>query len=422
MARRGMPVYAAPEALPVGPEIVPVAAPQPLGALDLPADPPRRPSILDGLDPEIRAYVERRAAAPDLSGLVEAQAADRATERASVLGANLSRAAALYRGENAGAPVSAVPSAVKDWMMRQKAGAQSDDPLERLKTGAYIHEVLGRKPKAEKPPPEPPPLPTEEQVTLGRGLNGVGAPLPGETAEGYQKRIDRARDRADAKAERGQARADARADRDASRRATGGEFKDLDDLRNEVNDLAETKAVKTLKRAYQNIQQTSDSGAGDISMLYSYIKMLDEGSVVREAEIALAADAGSLLQKAEGWLAKRKSGERMPPEVRAAFRHEADTIMRTAARLYESAVDPIRRIAIKRGYDPADVVTVDHGFKEPAATTQAPAKPAPFKSGASAPAPAASGVVEVKSKEERDALPAGARYTRPGDPTVYVKR
>lgn len=200
----------------------------------------------------------------------------------------------------------------------------------------------GRPPKSA----DPFNAPTPDQIARGKAAGVV--PAPGEDAVHFEGSIRAAEN---SRAGRGAAAETAK--------ATGGAYRDLDDLRKEVNDLTETKAVKTLRRAYQNILQTSDSGAGDMSMVYSYVKMLDEGSVVREAEVALAADAGSLAQKAEGWISKMRSGEKMPPEVRAQFRKEAQIIMETAKRLYGEAVKPYAGIAQQRGYDPKQVIVLD---------------------------------------------------------------
>lgn len=57
---------------------------------------------------------------------------------------------------------------------------------------------------------------------------------------------------------------------------------------------------QTVQNAYQNVQTVlkgGSTGLGQVASLYSFVKVLDPGSVVREGEISLANSANPLLQK-----------------------------------------------------------------------------------------------------------------------------
>jgi len=58
-------------------------------------------------------------------------------------------------------------------------------------------------------------------------------------------------------------------------------------LRDEFNTL--TRDFRTVQDAHSKIKSVANTGAGDMSLLYSYVKLLDPGSVVRESDFATAA-------------------------------------------------------------------------------------------------------------------------------------
>lgn len=66
--------------------------------------------------------------------------------------------------------------------------------------------------------------------------------------------------------------------------------------------------------------------AGDISMLYSYMKMLDPNSAVREGELAIASNAGSIPDNIRSAYNKAVNGERLSDNVRNQFVNRAKEI------------------------------------------------------------------------------------------------
>ena len=110
----------------------------------------------------------------------------------------------------------------------------------------------------------------------------------------------------------------------ADKDAEGKVFGRADKLRDEFNNL--TKDFRVVQDAYSKINSTSDTGAGDMSMLYSYVKLLDPGSVVRESEFATAAASGSFGDTVQGAVNRLLTGERLPPNLRASFKSEAKSL------------------------------------------------------------------------------------------------
>ena len=74
-------------------------------------------------------------------------------------------------------------------------------------------------------------------------------------------------------------------------------------------------------RNYQVIKSSAadDSGAGDVALVTSFMKMLDPGSVVRETEFANARDTAGLLEQLKNQAQKVQTGQFLGVEQRAAF-------------------------------------------------------------------------------------------------------
>jgi len=134
----------------------------------------------------------------------------------------------------------------------------------------------------------------------------------------------------------------------------GGAFKQENTLRDEYNTL--TKDFRTVQDAFNKINGTSNTGAGDMSLLYSYVKLLDPGSVVRESEFATAAASGSFGQQIQGAVSRIMSGERLPDSLRASFKAEAKRIYEGQKAGYDNAGKQYSDLARKAGIDPSSVV------------------------------------------------------------------
>lgn len=132
-------------------------------------------------------------------------------------------------------------------------------------------------------------------------------------------------------------------------------FKHANTLRDEFNTL--TKDFRSVQDAYSKIAKTSNTGAGDMSMLYQYVKLLDPGSVVRESEFASAAAAGSFGERVQGALKSIESGGRLPPSLRQEFIKEAENIYQGQKAGYDRQKVTYRGLANKFQVDQEMVIT-----------------------------------------------------------------
>ena len=103
----------------------------------------------------------------------------------------------------------------------------------------------------------------------------------------------------------------------------------------------------------------NQSPAGDLSMIYSYMKMLDPGSVVRETEFRIAATAKPLLERVGlNWDAVKNvwAGNRLTSSQRADFMQRATAIYEPAAQQKAEIDAHYRGIAERNRLNPADVI------------------------------------------------------------------
>jgi hypothetical protein len=187
---------------------------------------------------------------------------------------------------------------------------------------------------------------------------------------------------------------------EADAKAAGARAKAAEDLRNDFLKNPTVKNTQTVSEAYRKIQSASETGAGDMSLIFGYMKLLDPNSTVREGEYATAQNAGSLPQNIIAAYNKIREGEKLHPEVRKQFHDEAARVFKAQVSQYEPLANEYRRLATQAGIDPGDVV-LDLGFGGTGGGT-------------------GGGPVRVQSKAERDALPAGTQYVGP-DGQVYTK-
>ncbi len=99
--------------------------------------------------------------------------------------------------------------------------------------------------------------------------------------------------------------------------------KDTFDMENKLRDefIAQSKPWHEINSAYTRIKASAKdpTAAGDIALIYNYMKMLDPGSVVREGEFATAANAGGIPERIRSQWNKLQTGERLSDDIRNDF-------------------------------------------------------------------------------------------------------
>jgi hypothetical protein len=124
-------------------------------------------------------------------------------------------------------------------------------------------------------------------------------------------------------------------------------------MRKEYSD--QTKDYQDVKSAYSRILATKDDAAGDLSLIFNYMKMLDPGSTVREGEFATAQNAAGIPTRILNQYNKARDGTFLEPAQRKQFRGQAKNLF-TAASTREKVVrNGVNRISTKLGLDPDNI-------------------------------------------------------------------
>jgi hypothetical protein len=98
------------------------------------------------------------------------------------------------------------------------------------------------------------------------------------------------------------------------------------------------------------------SAAGDLSLIFAYMKLLDPGSVVREGEFATAANTGSVPESVWGKYNRIIAGERLAQPVRDDFVQRARMLVRGNQGRLRHIMGQYERRARANGVDPSMVV------------------------------------------------------------------
>lgn len=164
-------------------------------------------------------------------------------------------------------------------------------------------------------------------------LTAVGSGIQG-FAKGLMAAEEAGDRRADREMKRLEFEAKMKADQTSQQKKTAeDDFKKSKDQFDKAGKLRDdwlknqtTKDSQTIRSAYDKIKSTTPTPAGDMSMAFAYMKMLDPGSTVREGEQAQVRDATSLLGQVQNAYNKALTGQGLSPEQRRNFVSEASKL------------------------------------------------------------------------------------------------
>ena len=110
--------------------------------------------------------------------------------------------------------------------------------------------------------------------------------------------------------------------------------------------------------AYSRIEASAvdPSAAGDMALIFNYMKMLDPGSVVRESEFALAASSGDYGERIQSYWNQATNGQRLSDPIRADFVDRSKRLFNRANVDYKKREGEFSRIAVSFGLDPTQII------------------------------------------------------------------
>jgi len=94
------------------------------------------------------------------------------------------------------------------------------------------------------------------------------------------------------------------------------------------------------------------SAAGDLALIFNYMKLLDPGSTVREGEFATAQNAGGVEDRTRALFGRLLQGTRLTPKQRRDFVGRSEKLYTTAFSSNEKRRDQSRKFAESQGLDP----------------------------------------------------------------------
>lgn len=143
---------------------------------------------------------------------------------------------------------------------------------------------------------------------------------------------------------------------EAEQEGEGPRLTDVAGLRKEFT--SQSRDFIAVRDSFAKIRSAAEnpSAAGDLSLIFNFMKMLDPGSVVREGEFATAQNAAGVDDQVRNLYNRAITGERLNPEQRADFVGQANRIFVSQANLQEDLEGTFRGIAERQGFDPENVV------------------------------------------------------------------
>lgn len=151
--------------------------------------------------------------------------------------------------------------------------------------------------------------------------------------------------------------------RDAAARAARQEGRDIQastrgligDYRKEFltnPDVKDFRNVANATRQIITLSQGEGTAMGDLGLIFSYMKALDPGSVVREGEQASAQNAAGVPEQIRNAYNRLVSGQRLSPEQRADMANTALSIYNSRAQSYNAFANTYRGLISEAGGDP----------------------------------------------------------------------
>jgi hypothetical protein len=126
-------------------------------------------------------------------------------------------------------------------------------------------------------------------------------------------------------------------------------------LRKEYTGLS--KNFIEVSDAFGRIQASAKdpSAAGDLALIFNYMKMLDPGSTVREGEFATAQNSGGIPEQIRSQWNKAVSGERLSPNIRNDFLGRAQKLYATQEQSHKNLKGEFEKIGTRLGVDVQNV-------------------------------------------------------------------
>ena len=129
-------------------------------------------------------------------------------------------------------------------------------------------------------------------------------------------------------------------------------------LRTEI--LRRNADFEDIANSWDRISASEPTAAGDLALIFNYMKMLDPGSTVREGEFANAQNAAGVPERVRAWWNNVKDGQRLTPEQRSDFLGQAQELFTASKERADQITNQFVAIGERLGVRPEDI-RIDRG-------------------------------------------------------------
>lgn len=199
----------------------------------------------------------------------------------------------------------------------------------------------------------------DRQADRAIAMKGLALRIAELESRNRNAELDRAqaKELADMKAELERLKIEAAKDNKETK-ASDADYKSEGELRKELQNNPVIKEYQGAVVGYDKVRRAAAdaSAAGDIALIFGYMKTIDPTSTVREGEFATASNAGGLDDRLVNTYNKVLSGQRLTRQQREQFIQSAKTQHDAYQAKAKAIIDSYRRTAERNGLNPANVV------------------------------------------------------------------
>lgn len=203
--------------------------------------------------------------------------------------------------------------------------------------------------------------PWEKYGNRSQAADPVVTPLPRNP---YDVEKDK---REEGRSSRGEVREDTRvglSQEENARAERRGTYSDLMQMRGAYDSMPGVKEYRAVVPLFTSALKTTPDGAGDNALIYAYAKVMDPASVVRESEMTMAGNTGSVFDTATAQLKKQfgiEGGGQLSPAQREGLRKQMLGKITEMNRAYNAQRSRYRADAQAFGFDPERVIGTHDG-------------------------------------------------------------
>lgn len=141
-------------------------------------------------------------------------------------------------------------------------------------------------------------------------------------------------------------------------------WQEASDLRKEFSGIPAVRQFAEQSSAFGRIEASASnpSAAGDLALIFNYMKVLDPGSTVREGEFANAQNAAGIPERIRALYNNATQGTRLTESQRSDFLSRARNLYENAERSYMRTYNQYKDIAERRNLPISDAL-IDYRYQ-----------------------------------------------------------